>query len=196
MSLWTKLFGTEKEKSVLNLNKNFLNGRIDRYTYEMKLIDYEELEDKEKQKKRNRTDFFHGKIGEYDLALRNLNLENLSKKEYDIQKLQIRYDYGEVEHDEFCKELANLKQESYVKVDVNYNPKLNTSPFIEVDWNDVFINEIKDAGFNGANDEEIISAWIDAICVQIAAENESIIVADPNKHYKVKKDEGKTEYYG
>ena len=70
------------------------------------------------------------------------------------------------------KEKANLKKESWVDVvSFKVNPDDIRNGFYELDWNDLFITELKQAGygFDGDPDEEIVSRWFRDICINAAA---------------------------
>ena len=60
------------------------------------------------------------------------------------------------------KERANAKKESWVSVmDTKVNADNPRNGFFELDWNDLFIADLKKAGygFDGDPDEEIVDRW-------------------------------------
>jgi hypothetical protein len=60
------------------------------------------------------------------------------------------------------KERANAKKESWVSVmDTKVNVDNPRNGFFELDWNDLFIADLKKAGygFDGDPDEEIVDRW-------------------------------------
>jgi hypothetical protein len=65
------------------------------------------------------------------------------------------------------KQIATLRGEPWIKVindgflDETKGPD---SYFFEFDWNDVWINELKEAGYAGTSDEAIIQVWFQDVC--------------------------------
>lgn len=91
------------------------------------------------------------------------------------------------------KEIATNNGEPYVKVlETNVdkdNPKYG---YFELDWNKHFVENLKQHGFSGNTDEEIVDHWFSVLCNTIAEEStpmkpESQIVKEE------KREDGKTE---
>lgn len=71
------------------------------------------------------------------------------------------------------KERATAKGEPWVAVlDTKINPENIRNGFFELDWNDLFILQLKQAGygFEGDPDEEIVDRWFRDIVSQMLAE--------------------------
>jgi hypothetical protein len=71
------------------------------------------------------------------------------------------------------KERANRKKEPWVAVlDTKVNPENIRNGFFELDWNDLFIVQLRQAGygFEGDPDEEIVDRWFRDIVSQMLSE--------------------------
>ena len=69
------------------------------------------------------------------------------------------------------KEEATAKGEPWVAVlDTQLNPDNIKNGFVELDWNNQFIEELLDAGYSGETNEEIVDGWFKTIAVQILGE--------------------------
>jgi hypothetical protein len=95
------------------------------------------------------------------------------------------------------KERATAKDEPYVAVlDTKVNPDNVRNGFFELDWNDLFVLQLKQAGygFDGDADEEIVDRWFRGLCKDVASE-EGIDMTDRGAGYiNVRKlTEGKSE---
>lgn len=67
------------------------------------------------------------------------------------------------------KALANIDAEPWVKVlNVNFNPDNPSQGYFELDWNDVFVEKLAEAGYVGGNPEEIVDQWFTDLCKGIA----------------------------
>ena len=91
------------------------------------------------------------------------------------------------------KELATQKGEPYVKVlETNVdkdNPKFG---YFELDWNEHFVKNLKEHGFSGNTDEEVVDHWFSVLCNTIADEG-SAIQPDNQIVKEEKLDNGRTE---
>ena len=83
------------------------------------------------------------------------------------------------------KERATAKGEPYVAVlDTKVNPDNVRNGFFELDWNDRFVLQLKQAGygFDGDADEEIVDRWFRGLCKDVANE-EGIDMTDRGAGY-------------
>jgi len=69
------------------------------------------------------------------------------------------------------KEIATEKKEPYVAVlDTKINEDNPRNGFFELDWNEYFIMQLRDAGYYGETDEELVDRWFQDLCKNIGAE--------------------------
>ena len=69
------------------------------------------------------------------------------------------------------KAKATKKREPWVAVlDTQVDPKNIRNGFFELDWNNEFIEQLVDAGYQGNNPEEIVEAWFKTVAQQILAD--------------------------
>lgn len=69
------------------------------------------------------------------------------------------------------KEEANAKKQPWVGVlDTHVNPDNPGNGFFELDWNEYFIVQLKQAGYFGESEEAIIDQWFKELCRNIGAE--------------------------
>ena len=108
----------------------------------------------------------HGKITQQHAEEKLVELlpEGVDKK---LKLLDVQHKYRKINDNEYNKQKATLLGESFVcvvKVDLDED---GTGSF-ELDWNDLFIKELREAGLKGKTDEDIASQWLDSICRSIA----------------------------
>lgn len=88
-------------------------------------------------------------------------------KEKKLKQLQLKHQHREISDNEYNKQKATIDGESYINViKVDLDDDGNGS--FELDWNDLFIEELKEAGIKGKTEEDIASQWLDSICKSIA----------------------------
>jgi hypothetical protein len=56
-------------------------------------------------------------------------------------------------------------------IDTKVNPENPRNGFFELDWNEYFIVQLKEAGYYGESDEEIADRWFQDLCRNIGAES-------------------------
>lgn len=67
------------------------------------------------------------------------------------------------------KDKATARGEPYVKViEVNIDQENPGQGYFELDWNQLFIRQLLEAGYSGQNEEEIIDSWFTNLCRGIA----------------------------
>ena len=92
-----------------------------------------------------------------------------------------------------AKDMATEAGEPYIKVlDTNVDPENPKYGYFELDWNQYFVNNLKEHGFSGNTDEEVVDHWFSVLCNTIASEQtpmkngEGIVT-------ETKREDGKTE---
>ena len=67
------------------------------------------------------------------------------------------------------KEKATARNEPYVNVvKVNIDKDKPSDGYFELEWNQVFIRQLMDAGYSGENEEAIIDQWFTALCSSVS----------------------------
>ena len=92
------------------------------------------------------------------------------------------------------KSKATRKSEKpWVKVlDMNVNPQNPRNGFFELDWNDEFVNMLKQNGYAGTTDTEIVDKWFQTLCRTIGNE-QNLDVAGSGYVQTNRTPDGKTE---
>ena len=108
-----------------------------------------------------------------------------------LKKLFAKKNQTSIEKSE--KDIATEKGEPYIKVlDTNVdknNPKFG---YFELDWNKHFVDNLKEHGFSGNSDEEIVDHWFSVLCNTIATED-TPLATDNQIIKETKRKDGKTE---
>lgn len=93
------------------------------------------------------------------------------------------------------KEIATKNKEPWVGVVNTHVDKTNPrNGFFELDWNEYFILQLRNAGYDGKTDEELVDQWFVTL-YRDAAEAEGISVTGRGAGYvnRALRDDGKTE---
>lgn len=95
------------------------------------------------------------------------------------------------------KEQATENKEPYVAVlNTHVNKDNVRNGFFELDWNEYFVLQLTQAGYTGANEEEIVDAWFNELCRNLGGD----IGVDMDRRgagfvNRALRDDGKTEVY-
>lgn len=69
------------------------------------------------------------------------------------------------------KDKATARGEPYVKVlNVNLNKENPGEGYFELEWNEIFVRQLLESGYSGANENEIVDAWFTTLCRTISEE--------------------------
>ena len=69
------------------------------------------------------------------------------------------------------KERATEKKEPYIEVlDTHVNKENVRNGFFELDWNEYFVLQLKQAGYVGDSEEAIVDKWFQDLCRNIGSE--------------------------
>lgn len=82
------------------------------------------------------------------------------------------------------KALADLEGKPWVGVlSTNIDVKNPRSGYFELDWNDKFVDMLRNAGYTGKDAEEVVDNWFNDLCRNVAAsiDEESKFVADADR---------------
>jgi|TARA_B110000495_G_scaffold201901_1_gene220500 hypothetical protein len=67
------------------------------------------------------------------------------------------------------KEKATARGEAHVKVlEVNFDKENPGDGYFELEWNNIFVKQLLEAGYTGDNEEEIVDLWFTTLCKQIS----------------------------
>ncbi len=69
------------------------------------------------------------------------------------------------------KERATEAKEPWVAVlDTHVNKENVKNGFFELDWNEYFVLQLKEAGYKGDTDEAVVDLWFQELCKNVGAE--------------------------
>jgi len=95
------------------------------------------------------------------------------------------------------KEQATESKEPWVGVLQTHVAKDDLkNGFFELDWNEFFVLQLRQAGYSGSTDEEVVDKWFQELCRNIGAE-EGVDMDSRGSGYvnRALRDDGRTEVY-
>lgn len=92
-------------------------------------------------------------------------LEVDTPEEKTLAELEVDYKNGKIGISEYEKQVAELKDEPYVNVlKLDVNPENAKAGYMELDWNDKFVEFLHDNGYSGKDDEDVVNKWFNDVC--------------------------------
>lgn len=111
-------------------------------------------------------DFNYGVTNEYDYLAARLEIEVTKPIDLQIEKIKLDMEFAKLERHDGEKQIANLLKEPWVAV-INDSLDLTDGPdglYFEFDWNEYWIIMLRQNGYEGASDEEIMERWFNDVC--------------------------------
>ena len=69
------------------------------------------------------------------------------------------------------KEAATAKKEPWVAVlQTHVNPESPKNGFFELDWNEYFVLMLRNNGYTGVTEEEIVDQWFSDLCREVGSD--------------------------
>lgn len=129
------------------------------------------IESKEVFKAKLLIDLNAKKISQYEYELATVRSEQLPEAIIAEKILEIEHNHNKISDKEWEKRKHTLEGKPWVDIITGLDPE-NAAKLgeVELDWNDLFIVELKKQGYNGTVDEVIIKKWFAALCATIAME--------------------------
>ena len=94
-----------------------------------------------------------------------------------------------------AKELATQEGRPYVNIiSMDFDPANPTVGSFDLEWNDIFVKQLVQSGYQGVNDEQIVDRWFQAVCRNIANEEYEQYAADPENRMISRKNLGGGRY--
>lgn len=135
----------------------------------------------------------YNKIDQYTY---DSELSAISKEGNDLElaKLDIDLKHNKISTTEYERKKADIVGEPWISMPkISWDPVSSTKTFLELDYNDHFINFLRKNGYTGT-DDECINRWLNDICNSILDEMSQ---EDPDfvtTVKRIRRDDGKVEH--
>lgn len=127
-------------------------------------------------------DLAHAKITPYEHACQTVATQHPDAESLDHQMglLKADFEHGKVTEIEYEKTRATANNEPWVGVvDHGFNPDDGPNGlFFQLDWNPQWVALLRQHGYQGSTEEEIVEQWFSAVC-QSQAETNPVLDAEP-----------------
>lgn len=155
----------EVKKKILNLKST--SGMIDDHTYQTSIIDIETEDDPNANLlAKLKLDYDQGKISLHQFELKKAEIEfGADSLEYKLAILKQQHLLGEIGDFEYEKKVATVLDQPWIKVvHSSYDPEGGVDGFsFQLDYNQHFVQYLRQHGYAGIVDEEIVEEWFNDV---------------------------------
>lgn len=157
---------------IAKLNLDLKYHHISEYNYQVEMADLTHAKNDERERAFLVIERDFNKISseEYDRAMVALDFAG---DELLLETMHLDFKEGKITENEYAKQVANINGTAWVAGDIKLDGK--GKPFMEMDWNEAFIEGLRDKGYSGLNDEEIIGTWWTNVNMHDIEDNSSMI---------------------
>lgn len=152
-------------KAILELNYKL--GEINDHDYQISMIDIETVDDpKANQLAKLKLEYDQGKLTARQYDIKSTEIEfGAESDEYLLMVAKHDYRDGEYTDYEYEKRVANILHQPWVKVvSSSYEPEGGLDGFsFELDYNRYFVQYLKENGYTGLNDDEVVEEWFNDV---------------------------------
>jgi len=108
----------------------------------------------------------YGRIPPYEAAVKRIELDTPEGVERDLALLDVEYQYDKLTEIAYQKQRAALKREPWVGiVNSGFDPAQGIDGvFFEFDWNEQWIEFLRQHGYMGHTDDQVIDDWFTDVC--------------------------------
>lgn len=129
-----------------------------------------ELDDTEYKRQEIEIKFKYNKITEQEYKR---NLVSLIKDDVQraLAEAELDHSTGQINDLEYDKKVATLKKEPWVTViNMDFARKTSLEGSFELDWNEYFVEKLRNEGYNAPTPDGIVNQWFMEVCRNVALE--------------------------
>ena len=207
MKWMMNLFKSKNQKQLESLKESFLLGKLSAKEYKEKVYmidpsEWDRIATPEDKEMLHINESYNCNLiskEEYKEKIKNLDKDKwillLDDDERYVYDLEVKLKEGKITQETYKKEILTIEKKPYISIlNIEFDDEQSQYMF-EFDWNEYFINELKDNGFKGVTDEDLVNEWFTAFSAMVASESDKVILTDPEDIRRVTKRKNKTEHF-
>ena len=145
----------------------------------------------------------HNMISEEEYEFGILDVMDKYSEEYKRKKLNLELQYNIITEQQHKREMSTLDGEEYFEIlRGEWDPEQGM--IFEFDWNSVFLDNLRENGFRGETDSDLVNSWFDDVCRQVykqslgeedEMETSDVILSHQGNRIKLDDNSGIAEYF-
>jgi hypothetical protein len=97
-------------------------------------------------------------------------------KKKDLARLDLDLKHKKITQDQYDRKKADILGEAWVSMPrIHWNPMGKNRAYFEMDYNEHFIKQLRDSGYEG-DDTEIVNQWMNDVCIAVLEETNGMDV--------------------
>lgn len=168
---------------------------------DLRLIEINEEDPLQKEIKILKSKKKYGQLTEYefDQQICMLTTEETSVDRA-IALLDVELKHNKIDRGEHEKQTAEAKKEPWVAMpNISWDPTDPSRSFFELDYNSYFVEFLRNHGYEGASEQEVVEKWLTDVCRAVASDlgeqdDAFVATAIPTNRRARRPNKQKTEY--
>jgi len=183
---------TELSKAILEIDLKY--KKISQYDFDHKHNDlFNAIGSTAHSIEKLNTELKHNKIDDYayDKGIAELTSPT---KEKNLAILEVELKYQRITDQEYERRKADINEEPWIAMPkIAWDPVDSSKTYFELDYNDFFLDFLRENGYQGT-DDECINRWLNDVCYSVLQEMDQPEPEMINTIRKIRLPDGKTEH--
>lgn len=142
---------------------------ISQYEYEIEIIELTIKDVREKELAMLDVKLKHGKLGAYEYEQQKAFFI-LDENEHALALLDSDLRHEKITQTQYDRKRADILKEPWVCMPkINWDPVNSNRTYFELDYNEYFVQYLRDNGYSGAEDD-VLNRWLNDVCQAVANE--------------------------
>ena len=142
---------------------------------ELARIDHDDL--RKRDIKLAEIDHRHKLLTDHEYEQRVIELTHEEGNDRELALLELNHKHNKINQNDYEKRKAELLNEPWVNViKLSWNPQDPTQSYFELDYNEQFIQFLRDNGYTYTLETQVIENWLNDVCRSVA--NDMIMEGD------------------
>jgi hypothetical protein len=139
---------------------------------DLRLIELNESDPTQQEIKKLRARHQRSLISEYELDVETTKLTNpVPGQTRELALLDVEHKHNKITQLQYDKQRAEILEEPWVAMpNISWDPADPAKSFFELDYNTHFVDYLRQNGYEGVADEQIVEAWLTDICRAVATD--------------------------
>lgn len=136
---------------------------------EVRLAEIEHSDEVQLAIKLAQIDHTHKLLTDYEYELKLTELNHPEGTDRDLAQLELDHKHNKINNNDYEKRRAELLDEPWVNViKLSWNPQDPTQSYFELDYNEQFIQFLRENGYTYTLETQVIESWLNDVCRSVA----------------------------
>lgn len=167
-------------RAILDIDLKF--GKMLQYDHDVAIADIEAKDANDRKIRLLAVELSNKRIDEYEYDIQKAKLTITDDLALELRLIEIDAEHGKVSDIAAQKATATANGIPWVGViEDSFDPEKGVEGFtIKLDWNEFWIAELKESGYDGYEEDDVVRAWFQDVCQETSTLDDMKVIAFPN----------------